>query len=52
MSSKSGKIYLHSDIRMIIMKKADMDTAMDMEKNYEMRSFSHMPTNPHYSPRK
>ncbi|XP_019771974.2 protein FAM214A isoform X1 [Dendroctonus ponderosae] len=54
MSSKSGKIYLHSDIRMIIMKKADMDTAtaLDMEKNYEMRSFSHMPTSPRYSPRK
>lgn len=54
MSSKSGKIYLHSDIRMIIIRKSDMDTATahDIEKNYELRSFVTMPTNPKYSSRK
>ncbi|CAG9766500.1 unnamed protein product [Ceutorhynchus assimilis] len=54
MSSKSGKIYLHSDIRMIIMRKSDMDTATahDIERNYELRSFTQMPTNPRFSPRK
>ncbi|XP_072387698.1 atos homolog protein A isoform X2 [Diabrotica undecimpunctata] len=54
MSSKSGKIYLHSDIRMIIFRKCDMDTATahGIEMRYELRSFTHMPTNPRYSPRK
>lgn len=54
MSSKSGKIYLHSDIRMIIFRKSDVDTATahDIEMSYELRSFTHMPVNPKYSPRK
>ncbi|XP_057655328.1 atos homolog protein A [Diorhabda carinulata] len=54
MSSKSGKIYLHSDIRMIIFRKCDMDTATahGIEMSYELRSFTRMPTNPRYSPRK
>lgn len=54
LSSKSGKIYLHSDIRMIIFRKCDMDTATahGIEMSYELRSFTHMPANPRYSPRK
>lgn len=54
MSSKSGKIYLHSDIRMIIFRKCDMDTATahGIDMSYELRSFTHMPTNPRFSPRK
>ncbi|XP_066157619.1 atos homolog protein A [Euwallacea fornicatus] len=53
-SSKSGKIYLHSDVRMIILRKSDMDTATahDIEMNYELRSFVETPLNPVYSPRK
>ncbi|XP_050296859.1 protein FAM214A [Anthonomus grandis grandis] len=54
MTSKSGKIYLHSDIKMIVMRKSDMDTATahQIDINYELRSFIVMPTNPRYSPRK
>lgn len=54
MSSKSGKIYLHSDIRMIIFRKCDMDTATahGIDMSYELRSFTHMPANPRFSPRK
>ncbi|XP_018562882.1 protein FAM214A [Anoplophora glabripennis] len=54
MSSKSGKIYLHSDIRMIIFRKCDMDTATahGIDMSYELRSFTHAPTNPRFSPRK
>ncbi|KAJ9593975.1 hypothetical protein L9F63_014616 [Diploptera punctata] len=53
-SSKSGRIYLHSDIRMIIFRKSDMDTATahGMDMAYELRSFTHGPTNPKFSPRK
>ncbi|XP_049953796.1 protein FAM214A [Schistocerca serialis cubense] len=52
-SSKSGRIYLHTDIRMIIFRKADMDTATahGLEMSYELRSFTHGPTNPKFSPR-
>ncbi|GJQ82726.1 hypothetical protein Trydic_g19735 [Trypoxylus dichotomus] len=54
MSSKSGRIYLHSDIRMIIFRKSDLDTATahGIDMSYELRSFTHMPNNPKYSPRK
>ncbi|XP_008195164.3 atos homolog protein A isoform X1 [Tribolium castaneum] len=53
-SSKSGKIYLHSDIRMIIFRKSDLDTATahGIDMSYELRSFTHMPVNPRFSPRK
>ncbi|XP_021920332.1 protein FAM214A isoform X2 [Zootermopsis nevadensis] len=54
LSSKSGRIYLHSDIRMIIFRKSDMDTATahGMDMAYELRSFTHGPTNPKFSPHK
>lgn len=53
-SSKSGRIYLHSDIRMIIFRKSDFDTATahGLDMSYELRSFTHGPTNPKFSPRK
>lgn len=53
-SSKSGKIYLHTDIRMIIFRKSDLDTATDhsIGKGYELRSFTRGPTNPKFSPKK
>ena len=55
-SSKSGKIYLHTDIRMIIFRKSDLDTATEHSappgKGYELRSFTTGPTNPKFSPRK
>ena len=57
-SSKSGKIYLHTDIRMIIFRKSDLDTAADHNISpgklggFELRSFTNGPTNPKFSPRK
>lgn len=51
MSSKSGRIYLHSDIRMIIFRQSDLDTATahGRDASYELRSFTHMPSNPKFS---
>jgi len=53
-SSKSGKIYLHTDVRMIIFRKSDLDTATDHESGmgFELRSFTNGPKNPKFSPRK
>lgn len=53
-SSKSGRIYLHTDIRMIIFRKSDLDTATahGLDMSYELRSFTHLPSNPRFSPRK
>lgn len=57
-SSKSGKIYLHTDIRMIIFRKSDLDTAADHNitpgklGGFELRSFTNGPSNPKFSPRK
>ncbi|CAG0882124.1 unnamed protein product [Darwinula stevensoni] len=53
-SSKSGHIYLHTDIRMIVFRKSDVDAAMlhSEEGPYELRSFTRGPDNPRFSPRK
>ncbi|XP_076045293.1 atos homolog atossa isoform X2 [Oratosquilla oratoria] len=53
-SSKSGKIYLHTDVRMLIFRKSDADAATLHKTNtpYELRSFTHGPVNPKFSPRK
>ncbi|XP_040563298.1 atos homolog protein A [Lepeophtheirus salmonis] len=53
-SSKSGKIYLHTDIRMIIFNKSDLDTATDFcqDREFELRSYTRTPNNPKFSPRK
>ncbi len=53
-SSRSGKIYLHTDVRMIIFRKSDLDTAADHNpgKGFELRSFTRGPSNPKFSPRK
>lgn len=52
-TSKSGKLYLHSDIRIIIFHKSDQDTANAhaIDTSYELRSFTHIPVNPRYSSR-
>jgi len=51
-SSRSGKIYLHTDLRIIIFRKSDADTATGHALTpYELRSFTHTPQNPKYSPR-
>lgn len=47
-SSKSGKIYLHNDIRLLFSRKSDeVDTGIP----YEAKSFTEVPRNPKYSPR-
>uniref|UniRef100_A0A663FDG0 Atos homolog protein B n=1 Tax=Aquila chrysaetos chrysaetos TaxID=223781 RepID=A0A663FDG0_AQUCH len=46
-SSKSGKIYLHNDIRLLFSRKSiEVDSGIP----YELKSFTEMPRNPCYSP--
>ncbi|XP_074934137.1 atos homolog protein B-like [Phalacrocorax aristotelis] len=47
-TSKSGKIYLHDDIRLLFSRKSiEVDSGIP----YELKSFTEMPRNPCYSPR-
>ncbi|KAM9811082.1 atos homolog protein B [Neosynchiropus ocellatus] len=47
-SSKSGKIYLHNDIRLLFSRKSiEVDTGIP----YELKSFTEVPRNPKYSSR-
>uniref|UniRef100_A0A4W5L2G7 Atos homolog protein B n=1 Tax=Hucho hucho TaxID=62062 RepID=A0A4W5L2G7_9TELE len=47
-SSKSGKIYLHNDIRLLFSRKSiEVDTGIP----YKLKSFTEVPKNPKYSPR-
>lgn len=49
-SSRSGKIYLHTDIRLIFARhKLDIDAKT---VPYEMKSYTDVPRNPKYSPKK
>jgi len=49
-SSKSGRIYLHTDIRIIVFRKHDLDVAtINGQRTYELRSFTQCPLNPKYS---
>ncbi|XP_016409432.1 protein FAM214B-like isoform X2 [Sinocyclocheilus rhinocerous] len=47
-SSKSGKIYLHNDIRLLFSRKS---IEVDAGIPYELKSFTEVPRNPKYSPR-
>ncbi|KAF0034181.1 hypothetical protein F2P81_014247 [Scophthalmus maximus] len=47
-SSKSGKIYLHNDIRLLFSRKS---IEVDSGISYELKSFTEVPRNPKYSPR-
>ncbi|VDO93341.1 unnamed protein product, partial [Soboliphyme baturini] len=64
-SSRSRKIYLHSDIRMLFSRKSELDAfnlnsvggqnvefGQQDSESYDLRSFTEMPENPRYSPRK
>ncbi|KFD70799.1 hypothetical protein M514_01247 [Trichuris suis] len=65
-SSRSRKIYLHSDIRMLFARKSDVDavgvysdqiqshgeSSSSQWGSFELRSFNEMPRNPKFSPRK
>ncbi|NXO01624.1 F214B protein, partial [Rhinopomastus cyanomelas] len=46
-SSKSGKIYLHDNIRLLFSRKS---IEVDWGIPYELKSFTEMPRNPCYSP--
>ncbi|KAJ8414860.1 hypothetical protein AAFF_G00023830 [Aldrovandia affinis] len=47
-SSKSGKLYLHDDIRLLFSRKSiEVDTGIP----YEQKSYTEVPRNPKYSPR-
>ncbi|XP_076082159.1 atos homolog protein A-like isoform X2 [Mytilus galloprovincialis] len=49
-SSRSGKIYLHTDIRLIFARdKFEFDPRV---ANYELRSFTEGPQNPKFSPKR
>ncbi|XP_033105763.1 protein FAM214A-like [Anneissia japonica] len=49
-SSKSSRIYLHTDIRMIFARhRPDLESGI---ATYELRSFTEMPSNPRFSPKK
>ncbi|CAH1789359.1 unnamed protein product [Owenia fusiformis] len=49
-SSKSNKIYLHTDIRLIFARdKFEFDPRV---ANYELRSYTEGPTNPQFSPKR
>uniref|UniRef100_A0A3Q0SDS5 Atos homolog protein A n=1 Tax=Amphilophus citrinellus TaxID=61819 RepID=A0A3Q0SDS5_AMPCI len=47
-SSKSGKIYLHRDIRLLFSRKS---MEVDSGAAYELQSFTESPVDPPYSPR-
>ncbi|XP_030045125.1 atos homolog protein A isoform X2 [Microcaecilia unicolor] len=47
-SSKSGKIYLHRDVRLLFSRKS---MEVDSGAAYELQSYTDAPTNPQFSPR-
>lgn len=47
-SSKSGKIYLHRDIRLLFSRKS---MEVDSGAAYELQSFTESPIDPPFSPR-
>nr|XP_033776506.1 protein FAM214A [Geotrypetes seraphini] len=47
-SSKSGKIYLHRDVRLLFSRKS---MEVDSGAAYELQSYIDAPTNPQFSPR-
>ncbi|XP_067827559.1 atos homolog protein A isoform X2 [Heptranchias perlo] len=47
-SSKSGKIYLHRDVRLLFSRKS---MEVDSGAAYELKSYTEVPTNPHFSAR-
>lgn len=51
-SSKSGHIYLHNDVKLLILQKSDQDAAaMSSDEPFEVKSEVQVPFEPRYSPR-
>lgn len=55
-TDRRGRLYVHTDIRMLFSQKADLEALnLELEKDmqhYELRSFTEMPQMPKFSPRK
>ncbi|KAL1140246.1 hypothetical protein AAG570_000178 [Ranatra chinensis] len=54
-SSKSGRVFVHTDIRMIIARQYDMDTSLEQlqqESTSQLTSVTVVPSNPKFSSRK
>lgn len=55
-TDRRGRLYVHTDIRMLFSQKADLEALnLQLEKDlqhYELRSFTEMPQQPKFSPRK
>jgi hypothetical protein len=51
MSSKSGRIYLHKDIRAIVYYKSDLDAAASINNDtpFELKSIIQVPIDPKFS---
>ena len=51
-SSKSGRIYLHKDLQMLVLQKCDLEAAaMTSEEPFEVKCMVQAPSEPRYSPR-
>lgn len=51
-SSKSGRIFLHKDMKVLILQKCDLEAAaMTTDQPFEVKSVVQMPFEPRYSPR-
>lgn len=55
-TSKSGRLSLHSDVKIIVMRKTEQDTAQahamnSIESINDLRTITVMPEKPKYSPR-
>ncbi|OZC12771.1 hypothetical protein X798_00405 [Onchocerca flexuosa] len=55
-TDRRGRLYVHSDIKMLFSQKNELETLnFDLGKDmikYQLQSFTEMPRNPKYSPRK
>ncbi|XP_015908348.1 atos homolog protein A isoform X2 [Parasteatoda tepidariorum] len=49
-SSKAGKLYLHKDLKIVVLNKSNDDAASEFNQEpRELRSFLHVPMNPTFS---
>lgn len=55
-TDRRGRLYVHTDIRMLFSQKSDLGTLnLELEQDlnkYHLQSFTEMPRNPKYSSRK
>lgn len=55
-TDRRGRLYVHTDIKMLFSQKNELETLnFELGKDiikYQLQSFTEMPRNPKYSPRK